>query len=62
MDGREFQGSVQVFHSAAIQLALQELYAKGVVAFFRKGFQLGLDVVGVEPEHEVGHINRLSKT
>jgi hypothetical protein len=32
----------------------------GFVLVFFNGIDLGLDLVGVEPEHQVGHENHLS--
>ena len=56
VDGGELQAFVQFRPDGVGQLVFYKV-EMGAVVLRRDGLQLGADVVGVEPEHEVGHKN-----
>ena len=60
LNGCELQSVFQMYAVGRRQLFSNDMKMEFVLVLFHR-LNLGLDVVGVEPEHEVGHINHLSK-
>jgi hypothetical protein len=59
LDGRKFQDVPQVDAGGGRQIPLNDMEMGFVLILFHR-VNLRLDVVGVKPEHKVGHENHLS--
>ena len=54
VDGGEFQAFFIALQSVEAQLVMHQVKVEAVIAL-RGGVQLGLDIVGVKPYHEIRH-------